>query len=106
MTDHIDRLLAEAAPQPAAEPETLQQAWALVEAELNSDHVVVPLRRSRRRIAVVGAVAAAVALTAAAPFIATQPRPRHDRWIAQPRSPGVHHRLDPTAPSPSLRSPH
>lgn len=72
----LTRLVADADPLPAGgRGPTIEGAWARIDAELSAgpDAVVVPLRRRRRRLAILGAViAAVVALTAAAPFIATR----------------------------------
>ena len=71
----MTHLIAAADPLPDSDLTLdVTQGWARLEAKLEAepDAVVVPLRRRHRRYAVTGAIAAAVALTAAAPFIVTR----------------------------------
>lgn len=73
--EQIARLISAADPRP--DPDlTLEvdQVWAQLEATLEAepDPVIVPLQRRRRRYVVAGTIVAAVALSAAAPIIATR----------------------------------
>ena len=71
----MTHLIAAADPLPDSDLTLdVTQGWARLEAKLEAepDAVVVPLRRRHRRYAVTGAIAAAGARTAGAPFIVTR----------------------------------
>lgn len=95
--EQLTRLVAGADPLPEADhTEAVERVWSQLETELRNDEVVVPLRRPRRRVVVAGAVVAAVALTAAAPFIAARTGEWNTpEWISA-GGPGEFYRLDGT----------
>lgn len=98
--DTVMRLIADVDPLPnPSDSEAVGRAWALVEAELSDDPVVVPLRRANRwhRVAVVGVVAAvALAGSAGAIYIATRTGTQNpSRWVPA-GGPGELYRLDGT----------
>jgi len=98
--DTVMRLIADVDPLPnPKDPEAVSGAWAMVEAELSDDPVVVPLRRSNRwrRVAVVGAIAAvALAGSAGAVYVATQTGIQNPPEWVPAGGPGELYRLDGT----------
>lgn len=95
--EHVTRLVAKANPVPEFDgADVVDAVWARLDGAFATE-VVVPLRRRRRRIAITGAVIAAVAaLTAAAPFIVTRTGIWNEpEWVSA-GGPGEIYRLDGT----------